>query len=74
MLFEAENSDLEELYITNKTFKNYKNIIFHYKGEEFLNFYALIAGILTNVITDFYEDIIVRKFLISNYTQLLYTS
>ena len=32
-----------------------------------MNFYALIAGILTNVITDFYEDIIVRKFLISNY-------
>ncbi len=67
MLFELENSELEELYITSKTFKNYKNVILHYKGTETLDFYALIAGVITNVVIDFYEDYIIKNFLISNY-------
>ena len=67
ILFEIENSDVDKLYISSKTFKNYKNVILHYKGEAPLDFYALIAGILANVITDFYENIIVKNFLLSNY-------
>lgn len=67
MLLEFENSGLNELYITTKKFKNYKNIIMHYKGEKLLDFYALIAGALTNIVKDYYENVLIKSFLISNY-------
>ena len=32
--YEFENSDLDELYISQHKFKNYKNIILHYKADD----------------------------------------
>lgn len=64
---ELENSEVDNLYLTTKIFKNYKNVIMHYKGEDVLNFYALIAGILTNIVINYYESKYIKNFLISNY-------
>lgn len=65
--YEFENSDLDGLYISQNKFKNYKNIILHYKAEDVSSFYALIAGSLTNAITELYQDIIIKNIIISNY-------
>ena len=67
MLYQFENSNMEELYITSKEFRIYKNIILHYNGKDVLEFYALIAGILTNVISTFFEDVFVKNILTTNY-------
>ena len=67
IMFELENTDLEEIYITNRKFKNYKNVIVHYKGKDVLDFYALIAGVITKIIKKYYELLITKSLLISNY-------
>lgn len=65
--YEFENSDIDELYISQNEFKNYKNIVLHCKAEDVSLFYAQIAGTLTNVILDLYEDYIIKGTLVSNY-------
>ncbi|MBR6033326.1 MAG: putative sporulation protein YtxC [Clostridia bacterium] len=65
---EFENSNLQDLYISTNSFKNFKNIILHYKYSNNLNlFYTLIAETMTKVIVEFYENNMTKKILISNY-------
>lgn len=67
MLYGFENANLANLYISNRKFKNYKNIILHFNGNDKASFYALIAGAITDVILNFYENTLIRYSLISNY-------
>ena len=67
ILNEFENTDLDKFYITSKKFKNYNNVILHYKGEDQLDFYSLIAGVITKIVKKHYETHIVKNLLISNY-------
>ncbi len=65
--YEFENCNLDGLYISMHKFKNYENIILHYKNEGKNDFCALIAGILTKVVNKFYEENIIKRLILSNY-------
>lgn len=67
LLYDFENSNIDELYISERKFKIYKNVILHYHGEDVSSFYAYIAGSLTNIIINFYENYILKSILVSNY-------
>ena len=64
---EFKNCDLSELYLSINNFKNYRNIILHYKGEHKNSFYALIAKVLQTTVNLFYEQHLIKNFLLSNY-------
>ena len=67
LLSEFNNCQLENVYISQKKFKSYQNIILHYKNEDLSMFYAEIAKVLTKIIVDFYETSILQDIIISNY-------
>lgn len=67
LLNEFENSNISELYISRNVFKVYPNIILHYIGNDVSSFYALVANCLSNAIIKFYEHIVAKKIIVSNY-------
>lgn len=67
LLYDFENSNVDCLYVSRHQFKIYENIILHCSTEDASMFYASIAGSLTNVIIDFYENHILKSILTSNY-------
>lgn len=67
LLYDFENSNIDELYLSERKFKIYKNIILHYCGDDTSSFYSYIASVLTNIIINFYENYILKSILVSNY-------
>ena len=59
--------DLEEIYFVNKSFKIYKNVIVHYKGNEIYDFISILSTILTDCILLFYEPILIKRSINYNY-------
>lgn len=59
--------DLEYVYVSNNNFKNYENIIIHYKGTNIEDFYDYFCNILTDCILFFYEDKIIKHLINYNY-------
>lgn len=58
---------LDNVYMTNSSFKIYNNIIIHYKGELLSTFYNNISEILSNLVIDVYEKTILKRLITSNY-------
>ena len=67
LLYEFENSNIDNLYVSKHKFKIYPNIILHYLGKDISSFYAFLAGSLTNIIIRFYEKHILKCIIFSNY-------
>lgn len=63
LLNEIENIDLENTYISQNSFKYYKNIIVHYKGNNLKLFIFKTSEILTNCILKFYEKNIIKRMI-----------
>lgn len=59
--------DLDSVYVTNKQFNVYKNIILHYNGDALDIFYDKISAILTDAIIYFYEKRLIKRILEYNY-------
>lgn len=59
--------NLEYVYVSNNNFKNYENVIIHYKGTNIENFYDYFCNILTDCILFFYEDKIIKHLINYNY-------
>ncbi len=59
--------DLDDVYYSSKQFKNYKNIIIHYTGINTKVFYSEIATVLSYLVIDNIEDIIIKNLIKSNY-------
>lgn len=57
----------EYVYVSNNNFKNYENIIVHYTGENYKNFYEIFSEILTDCILIFYEEKIIKNLINYNY-------
>ena len=60
LLTEIQNIDMEEIYVSSKKFKMYKNVIVHYLGKNEDLFIYKISNILTNCIFKYYEGNIVK--------------
>lgn len=67
LLKALENAGMEGIYISKKSFKNYKNIIVHYKGDKEEDFIICLCGILTGCVIKFYEKNIIKKNICADY-------
>ena len=67
LLTQIENANMENVYISKNSFKNYKNIIVHYKGNKDDIFIYNLSEILTKCILEFYEKNIVKRIVNSDY-------
>lgn len=59
--------ELDHLYLSSNSFKIYDNVIVHYSGSNVELFYDCICSILTDTILKFYEPVVLRKELNSNF-------
>ena len=69
LLEKLYNFDLEDISFSYKRFKNYPNIIVHYKGTDINLFVKKISMLLSSLIIDIYEEKIIN-YLIK--TELFY--
>ena len=67
ILNELDNLKIDNVYFSCKNFKNFTNIIIHYKGESSSLFYSAISKILTYLVLDLYENSIIEKLIESDY-------
>ena len=67
LLNEINNIEIDDIYYSCKKFKNYKNVIIHYKGKHLNIFYKELSFILANLIVDIYEDEIINKLISNDY-------
>ena len=64
---EFEKIELENIKISRKKFKIYKNIIIHYKGKNKKQFLYKLSCILAKAIEKFYEKEILKSYINYNY-------
>lgn len=67
LLTEFQNIELEDIYISNLSFKLYNNFIVHYKGKDLDTFYKIFSDIFSTTILNFYEHYIIEHLINCNY-------
>lgn len=67
LLNELDYIELDHIYISNNNFKNYKNIIVHYRGDENQKFIHEISCILSCLVIDELEESFLKKIILKNY-------
>lgn len=67
LLKDFSNIDLDNLYLSNHSFKNYDNVIIHYCGDKIDLFIKNICDILTGCIFFFCEENIIKNLIQYNY-------
>lgn len=67
LLNQIEKIDFKDLIYTKNKFKIYNNIIIHYKGENNTNFYYFLCDLIKKIITEFYEEKIIKQLINYNY-------
>ena len=71
LLNELEQINLEGMYLSNKKFKNFKNIIIHYSGSEIITFISLVSDAIANVIQKEYDEYFINRIINKNYFYIL---
>lgn len=56
-----DNTELPEIYYSQKKFKHFNNIIIHYKGHNEKLFYKVFSNILSKYIINFYEKHFIKQ-------------
>ena len=67
LLNELRLSNINNIYFSQNQFENYKNIIIHYKGNNINAFYKKISNILSYLVIDEIEEIILKNIIKQNY-------
>lgn len=67
LLKDLQNLSLKDVYFINRKFKNFENVIIHYKGTNLPEFLNSISDILTKYILYYYEPILIRHNINYNY-------
>lgn len=67
LLNELDYVEIEPVYISSNEFKNYKNIIVHYRGTEDNKFIHEISCILSCLVIDELEELLLKNLLQKNY-------
>ena len=67
LLNELKHLELDNVIYSSKKFKNYNNIIVHYKGTEVEKFYSEISSILCFLVIDHLEEIFLDRIIYQNY-------
>lgn len=63
ILDELEVLKLDNVYFSCKKYKHYTNILIHYKGTAYYLFLSSISKLLTYLVLDLYENIILKKLI-----------
>lgn len=61
------NSNIPDIYYSKHNFKNYLNMIIHYKGKDIDNFYQFLSNTLSDSIINFYKPKILKRLIASEY-------
>ena len=64
---QIELLELQNIYVSKKEFKIYKNIIIHYTGEKTKQFVYELSSIIAMCIVKFYEKKILKNYIDYNY-------
>lgn len=64
---EFKDFNMLNVSFSSNEFKNYKNVIIHYKGTDTELFYTKLATILSYLVIEYFENSIIKTILISNY-------
>ena len=67
LLNELDYLEIEPVYISSNEFKNYKNIIVHYRGNDNKKFIHEISCILSCLVIDELEESFLKKIILKNY-------
>ncbi len=67
ILEELAQLKLDNVYFSCKNFKHFTNIIIHYKGISTSLFLYFISKILTYLVLDLYENLIIKKLISLEY-------
>ena len=67
LLCEFKHIDIDNVCFSCNEFKNYKNIIIHYKGSDNNSFLSYISNILSNLVIDEFEEMIIKKYIFHNH-------
>lgn len=67
LLEHLNNIGINETYLSKHSFKHYKNIIIHHTGNEAFSFISNIANVLSSLVIEYYEDMLLNRLLILNY-------
>lgn len=67
LLNSIENIDMPDIYLSKNYFKNYENIIVHYRGNTLEEFYSRLAEVLSDTIILCIEKNIIKKNINCNY-------
>ena len=61
LLKDFSNLNIDNIYLSNRNFKIYENVILHYTGEDINIFYDLLCDRLTKCILFFYEKKLIKN-------------
>lgn len=67
LLNELKNIELENICFSKNEFKNYKNIIIHYFGNDEPIFFSKISSILCFLVIDELEETLLKRLIVQNY-------
>lgn len=64
---ELEHFNVSNTYFSCNKFKNFKNVIIHYKGKNLSLFLSNLSKTLSYLVLDLYENIIIKKLISYDY-------
>ena len=67
LLNELEYIEIKQVILSTNKFKNYKNIIIHYSGNENQKFIHEVSCILSCLVIDELEESFIKKIILKNY-------
>lgn len=67
LLDKFQSLNLDGLYVTNRKFRLYENVIIHYNGDLLDSFYDKVTSVLSDTIICFFEDKLLKRILEYNY-------
>lgn len=67
LLNELDYIEIKPVVISTNKFKNYKNIIIHYSGNEIKKFIHEVSCILACLVIDELEESLIKKLILKNY-------
>lgn len=67
LISELEQINLTGLYLSDKEFKHFRNVIIHYTGKEIITFIALLSEAIAEVIQKEYDKFFIKKIISKNY-------
>lgn len=64
---ELEHFNVDNTYFSCNKFKNFKNVIVHYRGKNLIAFLSSLSKILSYLVLDLYENIIIKNLISYDY-------